>query len=204
MASSNYISDIDDYIAKSEDFAKPVLTHLRKLVHDACPDVIEKMRWNFPHFDHNGMMISMASFKQHCSFGFWKQSAMSDPENLFAEETEGMGSLGKISSRKDLPSDKVLKAYIAEAARLNDEGVKPKRKKPASKPEVEVPDYFTAALKKNARAKKAFESFSPSHRREYVEWITEAKREETREKRMAQALEWLSEGKSRNWKYEKK
>lgn len=197
------MSEIDEYIANAEDFAKPILTHLRKLVHDACPDVEEKMRWSFPHFDHKGVMISMASFKSHCAFSFWKQKLMNDPEGLFSEDSEGMGSLGKIGSRKDLPSDKVLKAYIKEAVRLNDEGVKLPAAKKAPKKEAAVPDDLAAALKKNKKAQKAFDDFSPSHRREYIEWIEEAKREATREKRLGQTIEWLAEGKSRNWKYEK-
>ena len=203
MSCGEYISDVDEYIAKSEEFAKPILTHLRKLVHDACPDVEEKMRWSFPHFDHKGMMISMASFTNHCAFTFWKQKIMPDPEGLFSEESEGMGSLGKIGSRKDLPSDKILKAYIKEAVRLNDEGVKLPTAKKTPKKEAAVPDDLAAALKKNRKALKAFDDFSPSHRREYIEWIEEAKREATREKRITQTIEWLAEGKSRNWKYEK-
>ena len=203
MACGEYIKDVDDYIARSEEFARPILSHLRKLVHDACPDGEEKMRWSFPHFDHKGMMISMASFKHHCSFGFWKQKLMADPDGLFAGDTDGMGSLGKIASRKDLPSDKVLKGYIKEAVRLNDEGLKLPSKKAAPKKEIPVPGYFSDELRKNKKAQKVFDDLSPSHRREYVEWITEAKREATRDKRIAQALEWLSEGKSRNWKYEK-
>jgi uncharacterized protein YdeI (YjbR/CyaY-like superfamily) len=203
MVSANYSPDVDAYISKAEDFAKPILEHLRKVVHDACPNVEEKMRWAFPHFDHKGMMISMASFKEHCSFGFWKETIMADPECLFSGESDGMGSLGKITKKSDLPSVKVLKSYIREAMRLNDEGVSVPKKKPAPKKEVQVPEYFAAALNKNKKALKTFEGFSPSHKREYVEWITEAKREATREKRMAEAIVMLSEGKSRNWKYEK-
>ena len=203
MSPGGHMSDIDEYIANAEDFAKPILTHLRKLVHEACPDVEEKMRWSFPHFDHKGMMISMASFKNHCAFTFWKQKLMADPEGVFSEAGEGMGSLGKIGSKKDLPSDKVLKAYINEAVRLNDEGVKLPTAKKTPKKEAAVPDDLAASLKKNKKAQKAFDDFSPSHRREYIEWITEAKREATREKRLAQTIEWLAEGKPRNWKYEK-
>jgi len=201
---SSYSKDVDAYIAKAEDFAKPILEHLRKVVHDACPDVEEKMRWSFPHFDYKGIMLSMASFREHCTFNFWKQAIIDDPEGLFSDSDEAMGSFGRIRKRSDLPSVKVLKAYIKEAMRLNDEGISVPRKKPAGKKRpVKVPDYFASALKKNRKAQKAFDAFSPSHRREYIEWITEAKQEATRQKRMTTALEWLSEGKSRNWKYEK-
>ncbi|HUF03122.1 MAG TPA: YdeI/OmpD-associated family protein [Aridibacter sp.] len=203
MGCGDYIKDVDDYIAKSEDFAKPILERLRKIVHEACPDVEEKMRWSFPHFDHKGMMISMAAFKNHCSFGFSKQSIMDDPAGIFSAPDEGMGSLGKIESLKDLPSEKVLKQYIKKAVGLNDEGIKVPKKPAAKQKDVKVPDYFAAELKNHKKAQKVFDAFSPSHKREYVEWIAEAKQEKTRERRMTRAIEWLSEGKSRNWKYEK-
>ncbi|MCO6512349.1 MAG: YdeI/OmpD-associated family protein [Aridibacter famidurans] len=203
MACGEYTKEIDNYIAKSEDFAKPILEKLRKVVHETCPDVEEKMRWSFPHFDHKGMMISMASFKNHCSFGFWKQSIMADPDGIFSAPDEGMGSLGKIESIKDLPSEKVLKKYIKEAVRLNDEGIKVPKKPSGKAKALAVPAYLTEALKKNKKAQKTFEGFSTSHRNEYVEWITDAKQEKTRERRIAQALEWMSEGKGRNWKYER-
>lgn len=203
MGCGDYIKDVDDYIGKAEDFAKPILTHLRKIVHDACPDVEEKMRWSFPHFDHKGIMLSMASFREHCTFNFWKQSIMNDPNGLFADSDEAMGSLGKIKKKSDLPPDSLLKAYVMEAVRLNDEGIKVPKKAPAPKEDVAVPDDLEKELKKHKKALKAFEAFSPSHKREYVEWITEAKREATREKRLSQAIEMLEEGKSRNWKYEK-
>jgi uncharacterized protein YdeI (YjbR/CyaY-like superfamily) len=203
MVSANYSPDVDEYISKAKDFSKPILEHLRKVIHDACPDVEEKMRWSFPTFDHKGIMLSMASFKEHCSFSFWKEPIMNDPEGLFKGDRGGMGSLGKITRKSDLPSVKVLKAYIKEAVRLNEEGISIPRKKPAARKPVEVPDHFAAVLKKNKKALKTFEALSPSHKYEYVEWITEAKREATRDKRIAEAIVMLSEGKSRNWKYEK-
>lgn len=203
MSCGDYIIDVDDYIAKSEDFAKPILEKIRKVVHEACPDVEEKMRWSFPHFDHKGMMLSMAAFKNHCAFTFAKQSIMDDPEGLFGDSDEAMGSLGKIESVKDLPSERILKKYIKEAVRLNDEEIKVPKKPSGRAKALAVPGYFSEALKKNKKALKTFEAFSTSHRNEYVEWITEAKQEKTRDRRMAQAIEWLSEGKGRNWKYEK-
>jgi len=190
---------IDAYIEKSADFAKPILRHLRDVVHEACPDVEEKMKWSFPHFDYKGMMCSMASFKEHCTFGFWKSELVLGD----AAKEGGMGQFGRITSVEDLPARKVLMGYVKKAMQLNDEGVKPKRvQKPRkARPEVDVPEDLAAALKKNAKARATFEGFSPSHRREYVEWITEAKREETRARRIAQAVEWMAEGKHRNWKY---
>lgn len=195
---------IDEYISKSADFAKPVLIHLRELVHKTCPDVEETMKWSFPHFDYKGMLCHMASFKQHCAFGFWKAELMKDKALMQNAKSESaMGHLGKITSLKDLPSDKKLISYIKEAVKLNDDGVKlPPRKK--SETETTVPDYFIKALKKNKKAFNTFDNFSPSHKKEYIEWITEAKTEETRNRRIITAIEWMTEGKSRNWKYMKK
>ncbi len=196
---------VDAYIAKSADFAKPILIHIRELVHKACPEVQETMKWSFPHFDYKGMMCSMAGFKEHCAFGFWKASLMSDAKTFTQVGNTAMGHLGQLKSLKDLPSDKIMIAYIKEAAKLNDEGVKlPARPKSTDKKPLRVPAELTAALKKNKKAKEAFDNFSPSHKREYAEWIAEAKSDATREKRLATTLEWLVEGKSRNWKYTKK
>jgi len=195
---------IDDYISKSADFAKPILNHIRQLVHNACPQVEESIKWGFPNFDYKGPFCSMAAFKQHCSFGFWKAIIMKDAEKLKANQEDAMAHLGKIKSLADLPEDTILIGYIKEAARLNDEGIKlPPRKKNAEKKELIVPGYFTKALSKNKIAYQIFESFSPSHKKEYVEWITEAKTEETRNKRMTKALEQIVEKKSLNWKYER-
>ena len=186
---------IDAYISKSAPFAQPILKHIRQLVHKACPDVQETMKWSFPHFEHKGVMCGMAAFKEHCRFGFWKAPIMKDAKLL-----EG---LEKITSLKDLPADKTLLACIKEAAKLNEENVKLPAQPKAPRKEIPPPDDLLAALKKNKKAFKAFEDFSPSHKREYIEWITEAKTEATRNKRIETTLEWLTEGKSRNWKYQK-
>ncbi len=193
---------VDGYIDKAQDFAKPILTHLRKLVHEACPDVIETKKWSFPHFDYKGMMCSMASFKEHCAFNFWKQSLLD--ESAFPAEKTAMGSFGRITSLKDLPNDKTMKKLIHDAMKLNDDGVKV-AKAPVSKErkEVVVPDILKKALKTDARAAETFNNFPYSCKKEYVQWITEAKTDATREKRLATTLEWLAEGKKRNWKYEK-
>lgn len=191
---------IDAYIANSAEFAQPILEHLRALVHAACPEVEETIKWGFPHFMYKGMMCNMASFKAHCSFGFWKA------ELLLADEArrEAMGQFGRIESVKDLPARKVLTAYVKQAMKLNDEGVAaPARAKPAVPRELAIPAELTAALKEVPAAHKHFEAFSPSKQRDYAEWISEAKTEATRTRRLEQAVEWISEGKSRNWKYEK-
>jgi uncharacterized protein YdeI (YjbR/CyaY-like superfamily) len=195
---------VDAYISKAADFAQPILTHLRSLVHKSCPEAQEIMKWSFPHFDYKGMMCSMAAFKQHCAFNFWKQSLMKDAKKLLENREEAMGSFGRICSLKDLPSDKVIIGYIKEAMQLNDAEIKVKKAKPTEKKELKIPTYISSAIKKNKKAFTTFENFSSSNRREYVDWITEAKTEETRNKRLAQAIEWLSEGKIRNWKYLKK
>jgi len=191
------------YIAKSAPFARPILEHLRALIHKTCPECQEKMKWSFPHFDYKDeMMYSMAAFKEHAAFSFWKASLLNDPNGILAEGG-AMGHLGRIQSLKDLPKDSVLSGFIRQAMKLNEE--RTKVPKPKSKPVVvEAPDYLTKALKKNTPAKKTFDSFSPSNQRDYVEWLTEAKTEETRNKRLQTALEWMAEGKIRNWKYLKK
>jgi uncharacterized protein YdeI (YjbR/CyaY-like superfamily) len=197
---------IDLYISKSAEFAKPILMHLRELVHVACPDVEETIKWSFASFDYKGPMCSMASFKQHCAFGFWKASLMKDKTlTKNAESESAMGHYGKITSLKVLPSDKKIIAHIKEAMMLNERGIKlPPKKVIKEKKEIVVPVNFLKQLKKNKKAFTTFEAFSPSHKREYVGWITEAKTDETKNRRMETAIEWMSAGKSRNWKYMKK
>lgn len=196
---------VDAYIEKSQDFAKPILKHLRAIVYKACPGAEETMKWSFPNYNYKGAILcSMASFRNHCAFGFWKSSLMKDPEGLFNKDGHNaMGQFDRITSIKDLPSDKILIAYIKEAAKLNEDGVKVVKKKTAVQKIAEPPDDLLAALNKNKKAKATFEAFSPSRRKEYIEWITEAKTESTRIKRLTTTIEWLSEGKSRNWKYER-
>lgn len=191
---------IDAYIEKSADFARPVLVHLRKLIHAACPDVTETLKWSMPSFEYKGILCGFAAFKAHCTFGFWKQSLMES--DAFPRNKTAMGSFGRITSLKDLPSDKVMIGLIHQAMELNEKGVKVK-KTPAAKKDLVVPDDLNKALTKNKKARAQFDKFSYSHKKEYVEWITEAKTEPTRLKRLATTIEWLAEGKSRNWKYEK-
>lgn len=196
------IQQIDAYIAKSQPFAQPILNHFRALVHKVCPNVEEKIKWGFPHFDYKGQMLcSMASFKQHCAIGFWKASLIDPQLEAKAKTEEAMGHLGKITTLTDLPSDAQLRSYIKAAMKLNDQGITVKKEKPVAKKLPEPPAELTAAVQKNKKAKLCWEQFSASHKREYIEWITEAKTEATRNKRIATTVEWLSEGKSRNWKY---
>ncbi len=192
-------SRIDAYIEKSPAFAQPILTRFRQAVHKGCPNVEESIKWGMPAFLHRGLMCGMAAFKAHCAFSFWKYKLLFGDDAPFAGE--GMGQFGKIVSIKDMPTEKQLVAYVKKAAELNEAGVKVVRA-PARKRALTVPPELSAALANNKRALAAFEKFPPSHKREYVDWITEAKRDETRAKRLAQAVEWMAEGKSRNWKYE--
>ncbi len=192
---------VDAYIAKSADFAKPILEYIRELVHEVCPDVEETIKWGFPCFDYKGPFCSMAAFKAHMSFGFWKH-ALVVPDYDKPEEANGMGSFGKMTKKSDLPAKKVLVGYIKKAMELNEQGVKvPKAKPKRDASDIVVPEVLAKALAGNKKAKATFDAFAPSHKREYIEWINEAKTEPTREKRLATTLEWLVEGKSRNWKY---
>jgi len=192
-------SRIDAYIVKAAAFARPILKHLRKVVHAGCPKVEETIKWGMPHFEYKGPLCGMAAFKQHCSFGFWKGELVIEGS---AKGAEAMGQFGRLTAITNLPSDKVLADYVRKAADLNEAGIKrPSPARSKVKKDVVVPDYFNAALAKNRKARETFEGFSPSHRKEYVEWITEAKREETRAQRIKTAIEWLVQGKSRNWKY---
>lgn len=198
---------IDAYIAKSQDFAKPIMEHIRKLIHKNCPDVTETLKWGMPAFEYKGPFMGFAAFKKHFALFFWKGAIMKDSNVLMGNNTKGsMGNLGKVESIEDLPKDSVLARWIKEAKKLNDDGVKiDKKEKPKhERKEYKMPAYFQKELNRNKKAKLAFEGFPPSHKREYLEWIIEAKTEETRNKRMATAIEWITEGKSRNWKYQKK
>lgn len=193
---------VDQCIADAPDFARPILKHIRKLVHEACPDVEETIKWKFPTFMYKGMLCGMAAFKSHCTFGFWKHELLFGRNGSKARaEQGGMGQFGRVTSVSDLPKDAVLLKYVKEAMRLNDAGIAVPRERPKTKKPLVVPDYFKAALKQNKKALATFDQFTYSHKKEYLDWITEAKGEETRARRLATAIEWMSEGKARNWKY---
>jgi uncharacterized protein YdeI (YjbR/CyaY-like superfamily) len=188
---------IDAYIAKSAAFARPILKHLRARVHEGCPDVVETIKWGSPHFEHKGMLCGMAAFKEHCAFGFWNR-ALEIPE-----QRDAMGQFGCITKVADLPKDSVLVGYVREAARLNEIGRKVGPIRKPKKP-LPVPKELVAALKKKAGASAKFKALSPSHQREYSEWIVEAKRDETKQKRLQTAVAQIAEGKSLMWKYARK
>lgn len=198
---------IDTYIIKSADFAIPVMTHLRSIVHDACPEVRETMKWSFPHFEYrDSILCSMASFKQHCAFTIWLASQMKDPHGILTTGTGrlAMGNLGRITCLEDLPPDDILKGYLREAMILIEKGVRLAKKEPVNTPkDLLIPEDFQNELDRHPKALETFNRFSRSNKKEYAEWIRDAKTEATRSKRIATALEWLTEGKSRNWKYQK-
>lgn len=191
---------IDAYIDKSAPFAQPILKYLREVVHEAAPEIRETMKWSSPHFVGNGMICGMAAFKQHCAFGFWNGKHLVSGGT--GKEEEAMGHFGRITKIADLPAKSAIKKYVRKAVELDAAGVKREASKRPPASAVKPPPDLVAALKRNARAKKTFDAFAPSARREYVDWITEAKRKETRAQRVAQAVEWMAEGKKRHWKYQ--
>jgi hypothetical protein len=192
---------VDAYIRNAAPFARPILTRLRKVVHAACPEVVEGFKWSFPHFDYKGIFCSMAAFKGHCTFGFWKYQLLE--KVLPKVDEQAMGQFGRMTSIADLPDNRTLVRIIKAAAKLNDDGVKVPRAKSAPKPPVKPPAHFMTAIGRNKKALATFRNFSPSNKREYVEWVAEAKTDETRNRRLATAVEWMAAGKSRNWKYER-
>ncbi len=194
---------VDDYILNAEPFAQPILIHLRKLVHSACPQVEEVLKWGMPHFIYKGNLCAMASFKNHCSFMIHKASIIDEKEEILKPiGSSGMGNFGKVSKISDLPDDETLINLLLCAVELNESGIElPKVKKPVVVPEL--PADFRDALQEQMEVFERFESMPPSHRKEYIEWITEAKRDVTRQQRITTAVEWISQGKGRNWKYMK-
>ncbi len=198
------LPEVDAYIEKSAEFAQPILEHLRGLVHKAVPEVEEAIKWGMPYFYLKGEpLCAMAAFKAHCAFGFWKAPLITTP-GVISPDANGMSSIGKIASKKDLPKVAALTAALKEAVALNEAGVKSTVRSLKPKALDAIPPDFQAALKKNRTAQKQFEAFPPGKRRDYAVWINEAKTDATRERRIGEAVGWIAEGKSRNWKYEKK
>jgi uncharacterized protein YdeI (YjbR/CyaY-like superfamily) len=210
MANQNLNPKVDAYIAKARPFAQPILTHLRTLIHKGCPGVEETIKWGRPFFEYRGAIICfLAAFKEHCSLGFWGQEIKAVLREAKVERKESSGSFGKIKTVEDLPPDELLAGWIRQTAAMIESGnytspiaARTKTAKP-KKAAVKMPAKFSAALRKNKKAAAAFEAFSPSGKREYVEWIAEAKRPETRDNRIATAVKWIGKGKQRNWKYAK-
>ena len=204
------IKAVDEYIDKSNDFAKPILIQLRDQIHANCPEVEESIKWKFPFFSYSDQnLCSIQGYKAHCNFSFWNGKYMKDPHQIFKVMDKGsMGTIGNLKSIKDLPSKKIMKEYIKEAMELCEAGVKRSTAKKttkatAKKPKLVAPKELLSAIKKNSAAKKHWEGFSPSKKKDYIEWIVTAKREATKEKRLRTTITQLAEGKSRMWKYEK-
>lgn len=193
---------VDSYIERQADFARPILQHLRSAVHSTCPEAEETLKWSAPAFMYKGEILAMmAGFKQHAAFNFWRGTQVTGDTGV---QQKAMGQFGRMASLDDVPDPETFAALIRKAMSLTDAGVKPpQKKKGEAKAPAETPDDLRVALDSSPQAAATFDGFSPSSRREYVEWITEAKQAATRERRVAQAVEWMSEGKKRNWKYEK-
>ena len=190
---------IDAYIDRQADFARPILEHLRRVVHEAAPEVEETIKWSMPHFTYKGRLFAgMAAFKAHATFGLWQASAVLGETGA---ERDAMGQFGRLAAVADLPPEEELKAIIRRAAEQAEHGPPPRPRKPP-KPELETPPDLETALDSNPAARATFDAFAPSARRDYVQWVVEAKRPDTREKRISQAVEWMAEGKKRHWKYE--
>jgi uncharacterized protein YdeI (YjbR/CyaY-like superfamily) len=198
---------VDAYIAKSAEFARPILNHLRGLIHSVCPEVEETIKWNAPSFEYKGLLCMMPAFKQHCALIFWHPAMRARAREVALPATQAiensMGGFGRITSLADLPNPRQMTKLFKEAVALNEAGGRPKRSSRTKAIPLEVPNDLKLALKKNARARANFDGFPPSHRNEYIQWITEAKRPETRAKRTATTIQWLTQGKDRNWKYKK-
>jgi uncharacterized protein YdeI (YjbR/CyaY-like superfamily) len=195
---------VDVYIAHAQPFAQPILTKLRGLFHRACPEVEETIKWGVPFFDYKGNLGGMAGFKKHASWGLWKAKRIKFPRGGMKGNAAPFMNAAKLTDISQLPSDAAILNMIKQAVALNDAGIKRDLAPRVKKPSPRLPSDLAAALKKSARATAAYKTFSPSHQREYVEWITEAKQPETRQRRVTQAIEMMSEGKSRNWKYQQR
>jgi uncharacterized protein YdeI (YjbR/CyaY-like superfamily) len=187
---------IDAYIARQQDFARPILSYLREVIHEGCPSCEETLKWSSPSFMHHGILAGFAAFKEHVGFGFWKHELL-----LGERSRDAMGSFGRVTSIEDLPPKKELLALIRKAMELNESGAKAPRMAKKPRKAIPMPADLRTALAKNKKAKATYDAFSPSHRREYLEWITEAKTQDTRVRRLEQAVAWMAEGKARNWKY---
>jgi uncharacterized protein YdeI (YjbR/CyaY-like superfamily) len=201
-----YDPRVDDFIEKAQPFAKPILKHIRTLVHEASPLVSEAIKWNCPFFEYKGTVCMMNAFKEHCSFGFWNSAALNDTHGVIrrGEEKDSAGSFGRLTSVADLPADDIIKNFVLQAIAQNETGKKKVVKRPTPEQKVViVPDYFEDLLKEHPKANETFYNFSYSHKKEYIQWITEAKTEPTRQKRISTTIEQLEEGKFMMWKYSK-
>lgn len=204
---SNRDTRIDDYISNAGAFAQPILIHIRELIHITIPEIQETIKWGMPSFDYKGALCNFASFKAHCSFGFWKPTLINDPTGLLqnnaANGGEAMGNMGRLTSIQDLPSDAIFMDWLLQAKRLNDQGISIKKGPRKETPNLSLPECMISAFSENNKAKVQFEGFSQACQNEYIIWISEAKREETKMKRLEIALVDIELGRKRNWQYQK-
>lgn len=190
---------VDAYVDRAQPFARPILEHIRARVHAAVPEVEETLKWGAPAFTLKGkILLVMAAFKKHAALNFWRGQELRGDD----AQAEGMGQFGKLASVADLPPNEELEELIREAARLSEAAPAPRKMKHPPNEQGAIHPAFAAALAKAPKAKATLDGFTPGARREYLDWIAEAKRDETRDKRIATAVEWLTEGKKRNWKYQ--
>ena len=190
---------IDAYIANAPAFAQKILSHVRERVQAAAPEAEETIKWSAPAFTVDGkILLVMASFKAHAALNFWRGQEVGDG----SPKAGAMGQFGRLTSLADLPSDDELDAIIREAAALAKTAPAPRKTKNAPRPAPELHPEFAAALAKAPKAKAVLDDFPPSAQRDYFEWIGEAKQDATRQKRIATAVEWLTEGERRHWKYQ--
>lgn len=195
--------EFDEYIESAQPFAQPILMHLRKLIHQAHPDIAETIKWGMPHYEYKGVICSTAGFKEHVAFGFWKEKLIPGMME-YIKEKEAQGLWGRITSLKGLPPDKDIIRFVEIAVELNEKGIKIKHEGNKKAAVLKVPDYLTKALKTDKKALTTFEAFSQSNKNEYIEWLIDAKSEATKDKRLKTAIEWMAEGKTRLWKYQGK
>lgn len=195
--------EVEAYVDEAPLFAKPILNRIRKAFHFGCPDLEETIKWGMPHFEYKGVLGAMAAHKEHVTMSFWKGQLMEDPEGIFNVVGQTQMSAIKFRALKDMPPQQILIDYVARAADMNERGVKAKKKSTRVKEKLTIPDDLLEALSKNKKARKTFDDFSYSNKKEYVEWLEEAKKVATRRKRLETAIEWMAEGKPRNWKYKK-
>lgn len=193
---------VDAYIEKAQPFAQPILRKVRALFHKASAKIDEDVKWGVPSFEYKGLVGGMAAFKKHVAWGLHKSKLLDGVEQMRSDKASMMSG-GNVTDIADMPPDAQIIALIKQAVKLNEDGVKLPQRSGKKKPPPKTPSELAAALKKNAKAAEVYAAFSPSKQRDYCEWITEAKQPETRARRLAQAVEWIAEGKSRNWKYER-
>lgn len=190
--------NITAYIEKATPEFKEVMIALRSVLNNPNFDIKEDWKWGAPNFNNEGMICWLAHFRNHVGMNFFKGTLIKDKYNLFTHYREEKGNRQLKFSDINQIIPEQIEYYIEEAIKLNQENIKVVKKEI----DTSLPLDLETELNNNPKAKMFFESLAPSYKRDYIEWIEEAKREATRTKRLATTMEWLSEGKKKNWKYE--